>query len=81
MLLSYALWQRRFGGDPAIVGQKIRLDRAPALVIGVMPRWFDFPQGSDVWLPLALDEGYQRQRRMMRAVDVIARVEPLLECG
>ncbi len=76
VLLSYALWQRRFGGDPAIVGQKIRLDRAPALVIGVMPRWFDFPQGSDVWLPLALDEGYQRQRRMMRAVDVIARSNP-----
>ena len=44
VVLSYALWQRRFGGDPAIVGKTIRLDRQVALVIGVMPRRFDFSQ-------------------------------------
>lgn len=76
VLLSYGLWRRRFGGDRAIIGQTIRLDRAPALVIGVMPRSFDFPRGSDLWLPLALDEAQQRQRKAMRIVEMIARAAP-----
>ncbi len=75
-LLSYALWQRRFRGDPSIVGQRIRLDRQAALVIGIMPRGFDFPQGSDVWTPIALDEAAQRQRGTSRLVSMVARVKP-----
>lgn len=76
VLLSYSLWQRRFGGDRAIVGRKIRLDRESAQVIGIMPRWFDFPQGSDLWVPLALDEAQQRQRKAMLIVDMVARASP-----
>jgi predicted permease len=75
-LLSYALWQRRFGGDPSIVGQRIRLNREAALVIGIMPRWFDFPQGSDLWIPIALDEAQQRAYKTTRIVNMIARVKP-----
>ncbi len=75
-LLSYALWQRRFGADPAIVGRQIRLNRASALVIGIMPRWFDFPQDSDLWIPLALDEPEQRQFKTSRLVSMIARTKP-----
>ena len=73
VLLSYSLWQRRFGGDPAIVGRRIRLDRAPALVIGIMPALFDFPKGSDLWLPIAMNEAEQRQRKNMRIVGIVAR--------
>ena len=73
VLLSSALWQRRFGGDPAIVGRRIRLDRAPALVIGVMPGSFDFPKGTDLWVPIAMDEAEQRLRKNMRIVGIIAR--------
>ncbi len=68
VLLSYPLWQGRFGGDPAIVGQRIRLNRTPLLVIGIMPRSFDFPQGVDVWLPISLDEAVERQRKAMTVV-------------
>ncbi len=74
--LGYALWQRRFGADPAIVGRQIRLNRASALVIGIMPRWFDFPQGSDLWIPLALDEAQQREFKTSRLVSMIARAKP-----
>ena len=76
VVLSYGLWQSKFGGDPAIVGQEIRLNREPANVIGIMPRSFDFPKGSQLWLPLALNEAEQRQRRTMHGVEIVARANP-----
>jgi putative ABC transport system permease protein len=43
VLLSWGLWQRRFGGDRSILNQTIYLDAQPYTVIGIMPAWFDFP--------------------------------------
>src|SRR6202041_2295879 len=52
VLLSWGLWKRRFGGDPAILNQTIDLDAQPFTVIGVMPAWFDFPSPStQLWTP------------------------------
>lgn len=51
-LLSHALWMRRFGGDPSIVGQGITLDGKVHRVMGVMPERFDFPEGTEAWVPL-----------------------------
>jgi predicted permease len=59
-VLSYATWQSRFHGDPAILGRKILLDRKPYVVVGVMPRSFEFPlipghlNRSELWIPLSL---------------------------
>lgn len=75
VILSYSFWRQRFGGDPAIVGQTLRLDRKSATIVGIMPRWFDFPQGSEVWLPLALNEAEQRAGRT-RIFEMIARANP-----
>ncbi|MDD5544092.1 MAG: ABC transporter permease [Acidobacteriia bacterium] len=52
VVISYALWQRYFGGDAHIAGRQIRLDRIPATVIGVMPPGFDFPAGVELWASL-----------------------------
>ena len=53
VLLSWSLWKRRFGGDPAILNQTINLDAHPYVVIGVMPAWFDFPDPSiQLWTPV-----------------------------
>lgn len=53
VVLSYGLWQRRFGASPDIVGQKIRLDGDTSEVIGVMPESFRFPAGdSQLWAPI-----------------------------
>ncbi len=49
IVLSYDVWQRRFGGDPRIVGQKIMLDAAPYEVLGVMPPGFRFPLDADLY--------------------------------
>ncbi len=54
VVLSYGLWQRRFGGDSSVIGRIIHLNRQPVTVIGVTPYTFASLGGqySDVWLPL-----------------------------
>ncbi len=58
-VLSYTTWQERFHGDPQILGTKILLDRKPYVVIGVMPRNFEFPlvpgqmARSELWVPMS----------------------------
>ncbi len=55
VVLSYGLWQSRFGGDSSIVGKSIRLDEVSRTVIGIMPRGFFFPdRGPQLWMPLIL---------------------------
>src|SRR5579872_4878669 len=54
-ILSYGLWQRRYGGDRALVGRNIRLDARNYTVIGVMPKHFDFPMAVELWTPLPMD--------------------------
>jgi putative ABC transport system permease protein len=53
VILSYGLWQRRFGGDRSAIGQKISIASIPRTVIGVMPPRFAYPEArTDLWLPL-----------------------------
>lgn len=52
VVLGFALWQSRFGANPAILGTSIRLEGEPFTVIGVMPRGFDYPSGAEIWVPL-----------------------------
>jgi putative ABC transport system permease protein len=54
-VLSHALWRDRFGADPAIVGQPLRLDDEPFEIVGVLPPGPVFPEESELWL-LARDE-------------------------
>jgi predicted permease len=59
VVLSYTTWQDRFHGDPQVLGSKILLDRKPYVVIGVMPRNFEFPlvpgqlNRSELWVPMS----------------------------
>jgi putative ABC transport system permease protein len=54
VLLSYSLWQRRFGGDPELIGKELLLDGQQHTVIGVMPSGFQFlAKETDMWLPMA----------------------------
>ena len=55
VVLSYAFWQRRFGGDPAIIGQPLTLGGESRLAIGVMPPDFRFIRDAEVLMPLGID--------------------------
>ncbi|HET7840411.1 MAG TPA: ABC transporter permease, partial [Terriglobia bacterium] len=57
VILSWGLWKRRFGGDPSILNQTIRLDAKPYTVVGVMPSDFAFPsQAAQLWTPIYHEE-------------------------
>jgi MacB-like periplasmic core domain len=51
-VLSYGFWQRHFGGSAGAVGKAVKLNDQPYTVVGVMPRWFAYPQTTDVWIPI-----------------------------
>jgi len=73
-LLSYSLWQRRFGADQNILGSKIILNGKTATIAGVMPRGFDYPEQSELWVPFALEPA--AERRDNRYVSVVGRLKP-----
>ncbi|HJU65113.1 MAG TPA: ABC transporter permease, partial [Gemmatimonadaceae bacterium] len=56
VMLGYGVWQRRYGGDPSIVGRSITADGNSFTVIGVMPRGFAFPDRGQLWVPLTIDD-------------------------
>jgi putative ABC transport system permease protein len=70
VVLGDGLWRRRFGGDPAVVGQWVTLDGEPYQVVGIAPSRFDFPQGSELWAPLSFDPA-AASRRDARYLTVI----------
>jgi predicted permease len=78
VILSWSLWKRRFGGNPAILGQTILLAAKPYTVIGIMPAWFALPdQGVQLWTPTYHEE----KPDTIQALDdhqfiVIGRLEP-----
>src|SRR5262249_42229391 len=55
VLLSYGVWQRRFGGDSSIVGKMISMDSRPHRVVGIMPPKFNFPDRGEFWMPFVFD--------------------------
>ncbi|MGQ0766171.1 MAG: ADOP family duplicated permease [Gemmatimonadota bacterium] len=74
-LLDHAFWESRFGSDPAIIGSSLTLDDRPHLVIGVMPRGFELPSRTSVWLPWVPDSA-QRNDRFGTYIRVFARLRP-----
>ena len=74
VILGHDLWSDRYTADPAIVGRSVRVNGAPATVIGVMPHGFGFPVIGDMWQPLARLPGIEGQTRDMRSLQVVGRL-------
>jgi putative ABC transport system permease protein len=79
-ILSYGLWQRRFGGSPAAIGKRIMLDGVTATVVGVLPASFVFPDNSvraEIFVPMALPAQHDwHDERHFRIIRVLARLKP-----
>ena len=76
-LLSYDTWQRLFGGDPAIVGRTIQLNREDYQVVGVMAPDFDWPRRSALWIPLGLPASeFSPENYFNENFFVVARTRP-----
>ncbi|HEY1805779.1 MAG TPA: FtsX-like permease family protein [Terracidiphilus sp.] len=65
-MLSWSLWKRRFGGNPAILNQTVYIDAKPYTVIGVMPAWFEFPVPDT---PLSTMVNHDKPESVMSALD------------
>ena len=74
VILGYGLWQRRYAGDPNIVGRTVTIDLEPYTVIGVMPRGFAFPERGQAWVPLVPRRNEERGNRFYAGA--IGRLKP-----
>ncbi|HZI41082.1 MAG TPA: ABC transporter permease [Gemmatimonadaceae bacterium] len=76
LVLSYAAWQQRFGGDPAVLGRRLlAFDNAVTYtVVGVMPRGLDYPRATEIWLPIMSTVPASSLEYV--AVDVVERLVP-----
>ena len=55
VVISHGLWMRQFGGEPSVLGRRLRLNGRERTVLGVMPRGFAFPNAdTDLWVPLVV---------------------------
>jgi putative ABC transport system permease protein len=63
VVLSDSLWQRRYHGNPGIVGTMETIHGRPYLVVGIMPRTFSYPEGAEAWAALQDDEAIPENRR------------------
>jgi len=74
VVLSHWLWQRRFSGDPNIIGRSLKTDDGQITVIGVMPPEFSFPNSAEVWTAMPRNGG-EMLRRSSRYFGVVGRIK------
>jgi len=91
VMIGHEAWQSRFGGRPDVVGQTVRLDQKPRVIVGVLPPGLEFPLGRaptlgtgshlkagvrSFWLPLEDPQGADRDSREHRMFLPVARLKP-----
>jgi putative ABC transport system permease protein len=81
-LISYGLWQKRFGGNANVLTQSLNLDGRSYNIIGVMPPGFDLPGIADVWVPLQMDiDSLPLTDRAATNNTIVARLRPGVSLG
>jgi putative ABC transport system permease protein len=75
VLLSHKIWQRRYAGDPGIVGRTLTMNGVSFTVIGVMPAAFAHPQGVELWTPVSLEPALL-ERRDVGVLRLVGRLRP-----
>ena len=77
-IISYGLWQRRFGSDPNILGKSLTLNGESYTLVGVLPQSYRYGTPTDVFVPLGLqeDSGFTKQRGNHPGIYAVARLKP-----
>jgi putative ABC transport system permease protein len=75
VILGHGLWQRRFAGDPGVLGRTIRLSGRGYTVVGIMPEKFSYPVPSELWVPLALTPAEKADRGQLTTM-ALGRLKP-----
>ena len=75
IVIGYGLWQRRFGGDPNLVGRQLTLNGQPHTVVGILPPDFQYPPGRELWAPRQ-PRNNDRQVRGGSFIRVVGRLRP-----
>ncbi len=88
LVLSYGYWQRKFGGDPAIVGQTVQMNDQPHTIVGVLPDIPQYPRDNDVYMPTSAcpfraagERRMNENRRAFSALEVFGRLRPGVTLG
>jgi predicted permease len=79
VVISEGYWRRQFGGDPAAIGKRIRIDAFDATIVGVVPAAFRFPSNTEVWLPIGQFSrayGTPDADSLRAYVDMVGRLRP-----
>ena len=77
VILGHDLWQRVFGGDRAVVSREVTLEGEPYEIVGVMPRGYDFPDASELWIPLRFDaDDLADRQRGAHYLGAVGRLRP-----
>jgi putative ABC transport system permease protein len=71
VVISYGLWQRRYGGDPGIIGRTISLANEPYTIIGVLSRRFEPEKAADLWVPFQFDPESENQGHYFQVVGML----------
>ena len=74
VVLDHGFWERRFGGDPGVIGRRLSLNGTPRVVVGVMPRGFTFGD-AQVFVPVGIDRA-DPQPRTAHYLEAVARLRP-----
>jgi predicted permease len=72
VIIGYTIWRNRYGGDPGVIGKLTRVNREPAVIVGVMPEGMMFPQNTEMWAVFVPNE--QQDKRTWRGLSVFGRV-------
>ncbi len=80
LVITHALWQRRYGGSPDVLGRRLLVSERPFVIVGVMPPYVECPHGIEAWMTLAASASTVAnpafREGVLRDVDIMARLRP-----
>jgi putative ABC transport system permease protein len=76
-MLSYGLWQRAFGGSPAVLNRAVNIDGAPCTIVGIIsPRFARYGSDIDLWVPLTFTDQQRTEQRGAHFLQTTGRLKP-----